>query len=215
MGENDKRIFYAVIPAVIRYDKSLSPNAKLLYGEITALSNEKGYCWASNDYFARLYNVHKKTIGSWVSLLHKKGYVTVEVLRDSKTNEVLGRNIWITRSSLAKNERYPLSDNVNTSPQKCEDTHQQIMVQNNTSINIKNENKRIFSELKNVRLTDEEYSKLCKRFGKRMAEDNIENLSLYMASKGKSFKSHYATLLNWMKRAHDQNRPDVTRLPEW
>lgn len=54
---NEHRGYYAIIPAIVRYDNHLNGNAKLLYGELTALANEKGYCWATNQYFANLYNV--------------------------------------------------------------------------------------------------------------------------------------------------------------
>lgn len=61
--------FYAIIPAFIRYNEKLSPNEKLLYGEITALCNQRGYCFASNSYFAKLYKVHKNTVSRWISNL--------------------------------------------------------------------------------------------------------------------------------------------------
>ena len=48
-----KRSYYAIIPSHIRYDNDLIPNAKLMFGELTALSNEKGYCYATNKYFSR------------------------------------------------------------------------------------------------------------------------------------------------------------------
>ena len=54
--------YFAVIPANVRYDSRLSANEKLLYGEITALANKDGYCWASNAYFAELYGVTVSTV---------------------------------------------------------------------------------------------------------------------------------------------------------
>ena len=58
--------YYAIIPANVRYS-NLKPNAKLLYAEITALSNKLGYCYARNGYFAELYGVNKNTVSRWIS----------------------------------------------------------------------------------------------------------------------------------------------------
>lgn len=73
--KEQQKAYYAIIPANVRYDKDLVSNAKLLYGEITALCNEKGYCWASNQYFAELYGVSILSIKRWVNSLVTKGYV--------------------------------------------------------------------------------------------------------------------------------------------
>ena len=86
--ENEKPGYWAVIPAKVRYDEELRPNAKLLYAEITALSNAEGYCWASNDRLAAWYGISPKTVGALIQQLAEKGYITVELLRDdSRTIE--------------------------------------------------------------------------------------------------------------------------------
>ena len=71
----DSKGYYAIIPASVRYDVRLTANAKLLYGEITALTNEKGFCWAKNEYFTKLYGVSKTSISKWISQLESNGFI--------------------------------------------------------------------------------------------------------------------------------------------
>ena len=91
----EKPNYYAIIPAKVRYS-SLKPNAKLLYGEITALSNKLGYCYASNNYFAELYGVSKNTVSRWLSDLTKLGFITIEIQRN-KNKEITKRIIGIDK----------------------------------------------------------------------------------------------------------------------
>ena len=91
----EKPTYYAIIPANVRYS-NLKPNAKLLYGEITALSNKLGYCYATNNYFSDLYNVSKNTISSWLSDLKKFGFITIDLERNSK-KQIVKRCIGITK----------------------------------------------------------------------------------------------------------------------
>ena len=63
----------------MRYHPDLPPNAKLLYGEITALCSREGYCWAQNPYFADLYRTHRITISKWIRALADAGFIRVEV----------------------------------------------------------------------------------------------------------------------------------------
>lgn len=73
MGRNDVG-YFGILPAEVRYDKKLLPNAKLLFVEITALCRKDGYCWATNGYFAELFGAQERTIQRWIKLLCDKGY---------------------------------------------------------------------------------------------------------------------------------------------
>jgi hypothetical protein len=55
------------------------PNAKLLYGEITALANQKGFCFASNRYFADLYGCDERQVRRWITQLSDLGFIRVTI----------------------------------------------------------------------------------------------------------------------------------------
>ena len=129
----DKKSYYAIIPANVRYDKELTANAKLLYGEITALTNEKGYCWASNNYFADLYGVTPQAISRWVNILAKKGYVNIEYERKGK--EITQRKIFIAMYQQKVNT---VSINSSEGINKKLTGYQQIVKENNTVNNTVN-----------------------------------------------------------------------------
>lgn len=99
MTQAQKPAYWAVLPAKVRYDEELRPNAKLLYAEITALADMKGYCWAGNEYLAQLYGLSKKTVSDLISTLVKKGYLKVEIIKD-KTGEITERRIMVDKPTL-------------------------------------------------------------------------------------------------------------------
>ena len=72
--------------------------------------------------------------------------------------------------------------------------------------------KHKYGEYKNVLLTDEELEKLKTEYTDYA--DRIERLSSYVASTGKSYKSHYATIRNWARKdAEKPGRKEI--VPSW
>lgn len=80
----DNPNYYAILPASVRYDETLTDFAKILFAEITALSNKYGFCTASNGYFAELYKRNVSTISETISELQKRGYLRSEVEENYK-----------------------------------------------------------------------------------------------------------------------------------
>lgn len=64
-----------------------------------------------------------------------------------------------------------------------------------------------YGEFNNVKMTTAEFEKLVQAEGADRANALIEELSSYLASRGKRYKSHYATLLNWGRRKDKEETP--------
>ncbi|HAQ2546750.1 TPA: helix-turn-helix domain-containing protein [Enterococcus faecium] len=216
-----------MIPANVRYDKRLKPNTKLLYGEITALCNERGFCWAGNEYFADLYGVNKETISRWVSDLIKFGYLNREIIYKEGTNQIINRYLRINQ--------YPIDEKRNTPiDEKVKDNNTSI---NNTFNNTKEYIRELppskkskakpvrhkYGEYKNVLLSDEQMEKLKTEFPNDYQE-RIERLSEYCESSGKTYKNYLATIRSWARKEKSEPKNASSgykrtgrreKLPEW
>jgi len=202
--------YYGIIIAAVRYDKDLSPNSKLLYADITALTNLEGFCWASNSYFAKLYGVHKNTVSSWINELARKGFIVVEQKDDyrrlirlsntfaiqEKLNPPSGKAEPPSTKSLT-----PLNENVDTPQRKAEDN----TILNNISNNINN-----ISVLKHnnqfIKPSLEEVKSYCKERNNLVDSDKFFN---YYESNGwkvgrNLMKNWKAAIHTWEKSSYDK-----------
>ena len=189
VNEEKQVAYYAIIPATIRYDERLKYAERLLYGEITALIGKEGYCFATNSYFANLYNVIPGTISRWISHLSKLGYINVELIKNDK-KEITERRIYITDISCRKivqdtykqnstyhykqNKQYPMS-------QKAKD----IKIDRFFYLIINNNKSELKKEFKEIQIYQEFYELLIKfefnyteEIIKTFRDENIEKLKI-------------------------------------
>lgn len=201
--------YFAIIPANVRYCKDLEPSAKLLYGEITALTHKEGYCWATNEYFAELYGVNIKTISRWISSLTDAKFIFVDL---KKKGFLTDRKIWISEEIKIKF----------TTGQKCPhdgtkmSSHMDKNVSHNSKRNIKKEKTtptpskgESVSEIsqplekygKYVQMKKEDHDELISVHGKALIEGLIEEMNDYISSSGRPpYKDYPAAIRLWIKR---------------
>jgi hypothetical protein len=147
--------YYSILTADVRYDKRLKPNEKLLFSEITALSNKRGYCNASNNYFAQLYDVTTVTASNWVNHLKDRGYIDVEMIYDGK--RIKERRIFVNSN--------PIKENFNTPKEKVEDP-----IKNNFKGGIKEKFKENITSSNNTsknKQLEEDFDKLWKLYPRK------------------------------------------------
>lgn len=111
--------YFSVIPAEIRYDRQLSWFDKVLFSEIVALTTVKQYCYATNNWFSKVFGVSDVTITRSIKNLSSNGYIYIDI--DKKEGNV--RKIWSlllskkTPTPIRKNEYTPIRKNDETRAQ--------------------------------------------------------------------------------------------------
>ena len=105
----EKPSYYSILTANVRYDKRLKANEKLLFSEITALSNKYGYCTATNGYFSNLYEVSKTSISIWINNLKRCGYLEIETIYKENSKEIIQRKMYPQTNP----QTTPIKENLN------------------------------------------------------------------------------------------------------
>lgn len=110
--------YYSILTADVRYSDKITWRQKVLYSELTCLTQTTGYAFASNSRLAKWYGVTNETISRDISALEKAGFIRVVI--DKKDGNQ--RRIYLT------NIRHPIDEMINT-------PIDEIVKHNNTSNN--------------------------------------------------------------------------------
>jgi hypothetical protein len=134
-----------------------------------------------------------QTIRTCIARLKSTGEITIK-----STNQF----------SLITITNWPIYQGLSTSDSTDELTSDQpaINQRSTTNKNIKNikkekNEKNIYGQkFHRVKLTEAERQSLSDTYGDGKAQEMIDNMDLYLESKGDKYKSHYATLLSWERK---------------
>ena len=218
MEEKYQRDFKGVwIPKEIWLNRDLSVMEKLFLVEIDSLDNEQG-CFASNKHFSDFFDISKGRCTQIIKSLEEKGLVSIK--HEYKGKQIIRRTIRVVNKvNKVDNELNGVVNNLNEGSEKTKQGCLENDEDNNTinnPINNSYNNKQTkktrhkYGDNQNVLMTKEEHDKLSEKFPNDL-EKRINNLSYYMASTGKSYKSHYMTIIAWARRDKEnintQNKP--------
>jgi len=157
-----------------------------------ANKNEIDHCirWLKS---ATMIATRKATRGFTLNILNYNGYQSLENYKSDTKSD--------SKSEMKAKQKRNESDTINKNDN-----------------NDKNEKKkREYAPL--VFMTEEEHQKLLSELGDPLTKEYIKDLSLYLQSKGKRYKSHYATILAWHRKDEKEGKvrkpADEERKPKY
>lgn len=162
---------------------------------------------------ADFLNMNDRTVYDYMKLLNKLEMISIKT--NNKFTLVTIVNWTVYQSDANEFQQQ-------NTQQSTIHTAQETAIENNTYNNEKTNDKEgkkgkeiikvirhKYGEYNNVLLSDSELEKLKSEFPSDF-EERIENLSSYIASTGKTYKNHLATIRNWARKEKPKakNRPD-------
>jgi len=74
--------YFAILTSDVIQSNQISIHAKFLFAIITSLTQQEGYCWASNKYFAEICKVEERSVQRWIKELKENNFIHVEISDD-------------------------------------------------------------------------------------------------------------------------------------
>ena len=189
---------YVSIQAFMVNELRLSGNELIIFAVIFGFSQD-GETWFSGSraYLAAWCQASKATVSSNLAKLCDKGYIEKRT-RNENGDTFNDYRVCKKLDGVCKKLDGGVQE---TSTPPLQETCPHTIGNRESS---RNDRKKIevrhkHGEYQNVLLTDADLSKLQSEFAEDWQE-RIERLSAYMASTGKSYKNHLATIRNWARR---------------
>ena len=217
--------YYSILTADVRYSADINWFEKVLFSDITSLTNKNGYCTASNKYFAKVFGVSVRTISRAISNLSEYKFIQCVIVRDEQ-NEIIMRKIYLCHSvsiPMDKSVHTPMANSVDTPIAKngvYNNTSNINNINNNNKKNINTKKENQYMSFMNFDGMDHvsevfielcQYDKLIEKFSVQQVHDKIIGLDEWQKNQPKSKlkKDHYSTLLKWLKNA-DETKSGAT-----
>ena len=147
-------------------DKNIKDELGLLL-IISSLTAEKGYCYASNDYLAKIFETSVVTISRKIKILEEKKYIEIEY--EKKGCLVISRKIRLTKMLTAINKNVNRTINKNVKENNISNI-------NNTNINNNNYN-YIYN---NSSSSDEIINFIENNFGRTLSSYEFEKINCWL-----------------------------------
>ncbi|MBN3375846.1 hypothetical protein CF087_18470 [Clostridium botulinum] len=199
----------------------------VLISLISYYNEQKGYAYPSYKQLMRRSKIKKdETLIKVIKSLVGKGYIKKETVKGIGCKYYLFKcNITPTpKMELPHEQGYPIKGGTPTPKKEVHPPHKRGTT--NTNTNIKT-NTKYYIDLKfiddvidRVKITQEQYDKLVKKFNEEIVHKNIINLDNYIANgKGNKYKDHYRALNTWCNKSKskDEVKPSLDRknLEDW
>lgn len=76
--------YFVVLTSEILYDRRINEFQKLLFAAVSGLCRKRGYCWAPNKHFEKLFDKSETQVSQGISKLVELGYLKREIIYKKK-----------------------------------------------------------------------------------------------------------------------------------